>query len=105
MNRFQPNDAATSLGKRIGKINAEYPPSLMQMSGFRPPSMQQLPCKTINDITLPPAKISNVNELAGYKSYIFGHGDKPTLKTSMFTFPEQHPLNNPILKPANSFFV
>ena len=64
MNRFQPNISSTSLGERIGKINVELPPSLLQMSGFRPPSMQQLPCKSINDITLPPAIISNVNELA-----------------------------------------
>ena len=78
-------------------------PTTFQMSGYRPVLMQQIPCKTINDITFPPARISNVNPLAGYKSYTLGHGDNISKETAMFSFPE-HPLNSRLLKPVPMFF-
>ena len=77
---------------------------MFSMSGFRPPTLQQIPCKTINDITYPPARISNVPLMSGYKSVTFGHGMKVPKEYRLFHSPE-FKLNNPILKSPPTFFV
>ncbi len=91
-------DVAPSVDKQI------HTATMFQMSGYRPVMMQQLPCKTINDITYPPFRISNVNPLAGYKSYTLGHGEKVSKDMEMFHFPMEHPLNSRLLQPIPLFF-
>jgi len=73
-------------------------------SGNRPATMQQIPCKTINDITYPPERVALTPVMSGYKSVIFGRGDLVTTKNSVFYSP-QFPLNNPVLKPTKTFLA
>jgi len=84
--------------------NQIHTATMFQMSGYRPVLMQQLPCKTINDITYPPFRISNVHPLAGYKSYTLGHGQKVTKEMELFHFPIEHALNSRLLQPVPLFF-
>ena len=70
--------------------------------GNRPDTVQQIPCKTINEITYPPARTPNLPLIGGYKSALFGHGDKVTNENRVFYSP-QFPLNNPILVPTKTY--
>ena len=99
----QPGLYSTSLGLPIGKNTIQQPMCMIQMSGARSPFMQQLPCKTINDITQPPAKISNVNLLYGYKPTLLGRGDTINATNIIGYFPE-HPINTPLPPIAGTFF-
>ncbi len=71
-------------------------------SGGRAATMQQLPCKTVDEITYPPARVALTNVMDGYKSVIFSHGDKVTRKDKVFYSP-QFPLNLPIMKPTPTY--
>lgn len=95
---------ASNLGnKPLGKVDVKLP-NMMLTSGFRSPSMMIIPCKTIQDLR-PPARVSNVDPMSGFKSYTLGHGDKITKQNAMFSFPNIHPLNNKLPKLAPTFFV
>ena len=99
----QPGYDSFSLGDPVGKQQPIYLPNLFNMSGFRSPTFQQIPCKTINEITYPPAKISNINVMSGYNSMMFGHRDKVPKDFRMFASKE-HPLDTKLLKPSPTFF-
>ena len=95
---------ANNLGnKPLGKVDVKLP-NMMLTSGFRSPSMMIVPCKTIQDLR-PPARVSNVDPMSGFRSYTLGHGDKITKQNAMFSFPNIHPLNNKLTPLAPTFFV
>ena len=78
-------------------------PNMFNMSGFRLPTLQQMPCKTVNEITYPSARVSNIPEMSGFKSVLFGSGDKVLNEYRLF-YNKQFPLNNPILIPTPTYF-
>ena len=100
---YEPGSNSYKLGETIGRKDI-YIPSLFNTLTFRNPTMSVIPCKTIQDITFPPARISNIGEMAGYKAPMFGHGDKVPKEFSLF-HDNQYKLNTPLLKPAPTFFV
>ncbi len=74
----------------------------LTFSGGRADTMQQLPCKTVDEITYPPARVALTNVMDGYESVVFSHGDKVTNKDKVF-YNSRFPLNLPIMKPTPTF--
>lgn len=77
-------------------------PSMFNMIGFRNPTLQQIPCKTVNEITYPPMRVAATPVDSGYNSYMFGRGDKVPKKERMFHDP-YFKLNNPSMMSAPMF--
>lgn len=99
-----PSEAGSesySLGTRVGPNEISIP-NMFNMSGFRDPDLQQVPCKTINEVTYPPFRVSNVPVDSGYYSYTFGRGMNVSKDDRMYHDP-YFKLNNPILQPAPTF--
>ena len=97
----EPGLESTFLGERLGS-NTINVPSMFNMSGFRNPLMQQIPAKTVNEITYPPARISNIPVDSGFNTYMFGRGDVVPKSERLFHDPYFN-LNNRVLLPAPTF--
>ncbi len=68
---------------------------------YRSTMLQQKPCVTINDITFPNAKVSNISPMDGYRPIQVDRNSKINKTNVMGYFPKQFPLNTPLLKSAD----
>jgi len=75
----------------------------MGESIYRSTMLQQKPCVTINDVTFPNAKVSNISKMNGYKSIQVDRNTKIDKTNVIGYFPKQFPLDTPLLKPASMF--